>query len=162
SRGLPAGQSLGGNFTGVDVVQPAGGAYTILTMDNARHPVGGPYGLALLRTVNACGGSASQGQTLTAVVGAATPFLSYSIPAAAAPLLCGGAVGGSLTSANPFRFYSTAAAQDDVLRLLLTRGSDNFSPRVDLYDPTGAFIASTLDLTQKAKLDGNYLVLVSP
>ncbi len=236
ANGLQVGQNLSGNFTGVDVVQPAGGVYTILAMDNRSRPTGGPFGLALLRTVNACAVPAPQGQTIQGAATGVAPFLSYTIPAAAGdrlllrsasstpgfaaqmelydpagarldsqtfsisrqaaaagnytvivepsaprsvggfgfawqalnnpanatPLVCGASAAGSLTPATPFRFYSAGAAAADVLRLILTKGSDSFSPRVDLYDPSGAFVASTLDLTQKAKLDGNYLVLVSP
>jgi YD repeat-containing protein len=83
-------------------------------------------------------------------------------PAGASALACGGTTGGSLAGAGQFRYYSTAAAAGDVLRLLFTKLTDNFSPQVEVYDPTGARVASSLDITYKVPADGNYLVLVSP
>ena len=35
SQGNAAGQPLGGNYTGADVVSPAGGAYTVIASDAA-------------------------------------------------------------------------------------------------------------------------------
>jgi YD repeat-containing protein len=235
--GNPVGQSIAANYTGVDVVRPAGGAYTVVAMDSSARPTGAPFTLALLRTVNACAASAAQGQTVSGVITAGVPFVSYSLPAAAgdvllvrststtlgfaaqmelydatgarvdsqtygvarkataagnftvivgasapktgggyalswqllnnpaatAPLACGGAANGPLAGAGQFQWYSAAANAGDVLRLLLTRTSDNFSPQVDVYDPAGARLApSSLDITAAAKLDGSYLVAVGP
>ena len=234
AAGNPAGQSISANYTGVDVVKPAGGAYTVLAMDKSKHG-GGPYALDLLRTVNACAAAPAQGQTVAAAVTATVPFASYSIPAsagdallvrsasttpgfsaqmelydpagarvdsetyalartaaagnytvivgasspatgggyalswqalnrpaAAQPLACGKSTSGPLAGTNQFQYYAVPANAGDVLRLLLTKLSDNFAPQVDLYDPTGARVASALDITAPAALAGNYLAVVSP
>ncbi len=234
SGGNPVGQKISGNYAGLDVVKPAGGAYTILAMDASKHG-GGQYAVDLLRTVNACAATPAQGQTVAAAVTASMPFASYSIPASAgdallvrsasttpgfsaqmelydptgarvdsetyalsrattaghytvivgasAPgtgggyalswqalnrpaatqaLACGKSANGPLAGTNQFQYYAVAANAGDVLRLLLTKLSDNFSPQVDVYDPTGARIASGLDITATAASGGNYLAVVSP
>jgi YD repeat-containing protein len=232
--GNPAGQAVSANYTGVDVVNPAGGAYTVLAMDKSKHG-GGTYALDLLRTVNACAATPAEGQTVAATVTATVPFASYSVPAAAGdallmrsasttpgfsaqmelydptgarvdsetyaltrtaaagnytvivgasapgtgggytlswqalnrpagtqPLACGKSANGPLAPASQFQYYAVAANTGDVLRLLLTKLSDNFSPQLDVYDPTGARVASALDITATAAAAGNYLVMVSP
>jgi YD repeat-containing protein len=236
SSGNPVGQNISANYTGVDVVRPAAGTYTVIAMDSSTRPVGGPFTLDLLRTVNACAAPAAQGQTVSGVITAGTPFVSYSLPAAAGdallvrsasttpgfaaqmelydatgarvdsqtyalsrkasaagnvtvivgasapktgggyalswqtlnnpaattPLQCGGAVNGPMAGANQFQWYSAAASAGDVLRLLVTKTSDSFAPQMDVYDPTGARLASALDVTAAAKVDGGYLVAVGP
>ena len=232
----PAGQNMPGNFTGVDVVGPAGGAYTAVAMDTSKHPSGGSFGIGLLRTKNACAAPSPQGQTVSGVISGAEPFVSYSLPAksgdalavrsasltsgfaaqmelygpdgarldagafglsrkvaatgrytvivgASAPrtgggyllswqllnsptgasgLQCGGSTTASLSASSQFRYYAAGAKAGDVMRLVFTRISDNFSPQIELFDPAGNRLAATSDVTQKASADGNYLVMVSP
>jgi YD repeat-containing protein len=234
--GNAVGQNISANYTGVDVVRPAAGTYTVLAMDSSPYPTGGPFTVDLLRTVNACAAPSAQGQTLSGVITAAVPFVSYTVPASAGdsllvrsasttpgfaaqmelydgngqrvdsqtyaltrkatapgsftvivgasapktgggyamswqalnspagtvPLACGGTANGLLAGTNQFQWYTVPASAGDVLRLLLTRLSDSFSPQVDLYDPAGARLASALDITSAAKTDGNYLVAVGP
>jgi YD repeat-containing protein len=109
--------------------------------------------------------------TYTAVVGAAAARTggAYSItwqllnnPAGTSPLACGGSAAAALTASNQYRFYTATAAAGDMLRLIFTRLSDNFSPQVELYDPSGNRLAQTSDILQKAPSDGNYLVIVGP
>jgi YD repeat-containing protein len=83
-------------------------------------------------------------------------------PAGAQPLVCGGTSAASLTASAEFRYYSVSAAKGDVLRLIFNRLTDNFSPQIELFDPAGNRLAQTSDISQKAGIDGNYLVLVSP
>jgi YD repeat-containing protein len=234
--GKPVGQNVAANYTGVDVTRPAGGTYTVVAMDGSPRPTGGPFMMDLLRTVNACAAQAAPGQTVSGVITASVPFVSYSLPAAAgdsllvrststtpgfaaqmelydaggarvdsqtyalsrkattsgnftvivgasapqtgggyalswqmlnqpaatSPLACGSAANGPMAGTNQFQWYSAAASAGDVLRLLLTRTSDSFSPQMDVYDPTGARVASALDVTAAAKPGGNYLVAVGP
>ena len=234
--GNPVGQAINGNFTGVDVPQPAGGAYTVVATDNSSNPVGGPFDLDLLRTVNACGASPPQGQTAQGVISSAAPFLSYTIPASsgdsllvrssafnagfnalmelydpsgtrlnastyslsravatsgnytvivspAAPrtggafalswqalnnpaatgaLACGGSTTASLNVENQFRYYLAAANAGDLMRMVFTPLSTNFSPSIELYDPTGVRLSAAPSISQKAAATGNYLVIVGP
>jgi len=113
----------------------------------------------------------STGGTYTVVVGASVARTggAYSLawqllnnPAGSAPLACGGSAVASLTPANEFRYYTANAGAGDVMRLIFTRLSDNFSPQVELFQPDGTRLAQTSDITQKAGVDGNYLVVVSP
>ena len=83
-------------------------------------------------------------------------------PAGASPLACGGSTGGSLAGAGQFRYYTVSANAGDTLRMLFTKTGDNFSPQVELFDPTGARLAGSSDVTQKASSGGTYLVVVSP
>jgi YD repeat-containing protein len=105
------------------------------------------------------------------ILGAAVPLTAggYSFawqllnqPAGAAPLACGGATAGALSPSNQFRYYTLAANAGDILRLIFTSIGDNFSPQMEIFDPSGARIAAKSDVTQKATAGGNYLVLVSP
>jgi YD repeat-containing protein len=109
--------------------------------------------------------------TYTVILGAAVPLTAggYSFawqllnqPAGAAPLACGGATAGALSPSNQFRYYTLAANAGDILRLIFTSIGDNFSPQMEIFDPSGARIAAKSDVTQKATAGGNYLVLVSP
>jgi YD repeat-containing protein len=234
--GNPVGQSTSGNVTGVDVSQPAAGSYTVVAMDAGPLQAGGPFGVELLRTVNACSEASSQGQTVNGVINGAQPFISYSIPAtsgdalmvrsaslasgfaaqmdlydptgahlesstfelsstvsatgsytvvvgASAPLTAGGyalswqllnkpaatsslqcgvSTTASLSAANQFRYYLAGANAGDLIRLIFTKISANFSPQMELFDPTGARLAATSSISQKAKTGGAYLVVVSP
>src|SRR6185503_1488695 len=54
SQGVAVGSNISGSFTGIDVAQPAGGAYTVIATDGARRSVAGPYTVELLRTANPC------------------------------------------------------------------------------------------------------------
>jgi YD repeat-containing protein len=236
SLGNPVGQSTSGNVTGVDVTQPAGGAYTVVAMDAGPLQAGGPFGVELLRTINACSAASPQGQTVDGVINGSEPFISYSMPAtqgdslmvrsasltpgfaaqmdlydptgvrvnsstfeisskvaatgsytvivgASAPLTaggyalswqllnnpaatsalqCGGSTTASLSATNQFRYYLAGANAGDLIRLIFTRISANFSPQIELFDPTGARLAATSSISQKAKSGGAYLVVVSP
>jgi YD repeat-containing protein len=231
------GQSISGsNFTGVDVVRPGGGVYTVVAMDASKRPSGGPFGMGLLRTKNACAAPSPRGQTVSGVVSGAVPFVSYTLPAksgdalavrsasftpgfvaqmdlydpdgarldsrtfglsqkaaaagdytvivgASAPrtgggyalswqvlnnpagapgLQCGGSTTALLSASGEFRYYLAGAGAGDVMRLIFTKISDNFSPQIELFDPAGNRLAATFDITQKAPSDGNYLVVVGP
>jgi YD repeat-containing protein len=235
--GNPVGQSTSGNVTGVDVVQPAAGVYTVVGMDAGVRQAGGPFGIELLRTKNACAAAPPQGQTVTGVVNGAQPFTSYSIqatdgdallvrsssvtpgfaaqmdlydpsgvhldsgstfalsrkvsatgtytvivgasaplstggyalswqllnkPAATSALQCGGSTTASLSAANEFRYYLAGANAGDLMRLVFTKISDNFFPQIELFDPTGAKLPTTSDISVKAASGGAYLVVVSP
>jgi YD repeat-containing protein len=83
-------------------------------------------------------------------------------PVGASPLPCGGSATASLTASGEFRYYSANAASGDLMRLIFTRLSDNFSPQIELFDPAGNRLAQTSDISQKAAADGSYLVVVSP
>jgi YD repeat-containing protein len=110
--------------------------------------------------------------TYTVVVGGLAPrtagaySLSWQLlnnPANSGALACGGSTQGLLTPSGEFRYYTANASAGDVMRLIFTRLSDNFSPQVEIYDPGGARLpVSTSDITQKAGSDGNYLVVVGP
>jgi YD repeat-containing protein len=236
AQGNSVGQSASGNVTGVDVVVPAAGVYTVVAMDDSLRQAGGPFGVELLRTRNACSAAAAQGTTVRGVVNGEEPFISYSIPAsngdallvrsasvtpgfaaqmdlydpsgvrldsstfalsrtvsatgtytvivgASAPLTaggyalswqllnkpaatsalqCGGSITASLSAANQFRYYLAGANAGDLMRLILTKISDNFFPQIELFDPTGARISGASDVSQKVKSGGAYLVVVSP
>ncbi len=236
SHGNSAGQSISGNQVGVDVTQPAGGSYTVIATDANPHPTGGPFGIDLLRTVNACGVTPAQAQTAMGVVSGTTPYLAYTIPAnsgdalsvrsasftpgfsaqmdlydptgarldsetfgisrkaalagnytvivgaaaartggayslawqtlnhpaGASALACGSSTTASLTASAEFRYYAVGAAAGDVMRLIFNSLSDNFSPQIELFDPTGNRVAQTSDISQQAAAGGSYLVLISP
>ena len=133
AQGNLAGQNISGSLTGVDVTQPAGGSYTIIATDASKHPTGGPFGIDLLRTVNACGVTAPQGQTASGVVSGAKPYLSYTIP----------------------------VNSGDALSVRSASFTPGFSAQMDLYDPTGARVDSaTFGLSRKIALAGNYTVIV--
>ncbi|HEY1337802.1 MAG TPA: hypothetical protein VGF59_09855, partial [Bryobacteraceae bacterium] len=235
--GTAVGQPSSGAYTGVDVVKPVGGAYTVLAFDANRNSTGGPFGIELLRTNNACAAApAPQGQTMTGVVSGAAPFTSYTLPvsagdallvrsasstpgftpqmelydpdgaridattfgisrrttaggnytvvvgatalrgtgafslswqlmnqpAAAAPLACGGSATASLSSTTEYRYYTVAANTGDLMRLIFTKLSDNFSPQVELFTPAGVRLAANSDVSQRAAADGGYLLVVGP
>jgi YD repeat-containing protein len=135
--GNPVGQAIAGNFTGVDVPQPAGGAYTVVATDAdpSPNPAGGPFDLDLLRTVNACGASPPQGQTAQGVISGAEPFLSYTIPA---------------TSGDSLLVRSAAF-------------NSGFNALMEIYDPTGTRLsASTYSLSRSVTTTGSYTVIVGP
>ena len=237
SLGNSVGQGASGNVAGVDVVQPAAGVYTVVAMDASVRQAGGPFGIELLRTRNACSAASQQGQTVNGVINGAQPFISYSIPAtngdslmvrsasitpgfaaqmdlydptgvhldsstfalpsrkvsatgtytvivgASAPLStggyalswqllnkpaatsalqCGGSTTASLSAANEFRYYLAGANAGDLMRLVFTKISANFSPQIELFDPTGAKLTGASDISQKVASGGAYLVVVSP
>jgi YD repeat-containing protein len=235
-QGNSVGQSTSGNVTGVDVAQPVAGAYTVVAMDQSPLQAGGPFGIELLRTKNACSAASPQGTTVNGVINGAQPFISYSIPAtngdallvrsasitpgfaalmdlydptgvrldsgtfalsrtvsatgsytvvvgASAPLTgggyalswqllnnpaatsalqCGGSTTASLSAANQFRYYLAGANAGDLIRLIFTKISANFSPQIELFDPTGTRLTGVSNISQKAKSGGAYLVVVSP
>jgi len=132
-QGIPAGQTISASFTGVDVAQPAAGTYTVVAMDAATHPAGGPFGIGLVQTVNACAAAAAQGQTITETITAVQPFVSYSIPVSS-----GDALLVRSASANP-----------------------GFTAQMDLYDPAGARLDSeTFGISRKVATAGTYTVVV--
>jgi YD repeat-containing protein len=234
--GNQVGQNASGNVTGVDVAQPAAGTNTVVAMDASALQAGGPFGIELLRTKNACSTAAAQGQTVNGVINGAQPFLSYSIPAtnadalmvrsasltpgfaaqmdlydpsgahlpsstfeilqpvsttgtytvilsgsaplttggyalswqllnkpaATSALQCGGSTTASLSATNQFRYYLAGANAGDLLRLIFTRISANFSPQIELFDPSGARLTGVSNISKTAKAGGAYLVVVSP
>ena len=120
-QGNPVGQSTSGNVTGVDVAQPAAGAYTVVAMDAGVLQAGGPFGIELLRTKNACSAAPAQGQTVNGVINGAQPFISYSIP----------------------------ATNGDALLVRSASVTPGFAAQMDLYDPTGVRLHSgTFALSQ--------------
>jgi YD repeat-containing protein len=133
--GNPVGTAIVGNFTGVDVPQPAAGTYTVVATDNSPNPTGGPFDLDLLRTVNACGAAPTQGQTAQGVISAAAPFASYTIPASAG----------------------------DSLLVRSAAFNSGFNALMEIYDPTGTRLnASTYSLSRNVTASGNYTVIVGP
>jgi len=109
--------------------------------------------------------------TYTVVVGASAPLstggyaLSWQLlnkPAATSALQCGGSTTASLSATNEFRYYLAGANAGDLMRLVFTKISANFSPQIELFDSTGARIAAASDISQKVKSGGAYLVVVSP
>jgi YD repeat-containing protein len=84
-------------------------------------------------------------------------------PANTSSLNCGSTVAGSLASDSAFRYYQAGLSANDVGKFLLTRSSDNFSPIMELYDPTGSRVSSnTSEISQRLTRAGNYLMVVSP
>ena len=236
SQGNAAGQPLGGNYTGLDVASPAGGAYTVIASDDGRRAAGGSFSVALLRTKMVAGRRLRRAKPVSGVVSGGAPFASYTIaategdvvavrsasftsgfaalmelydpngsrldsqtysvsrkaavsgtytvivgasaprtaggfalvwqllnsPAGTSPLQCGGTTSASLTAAKQFRYYSASLNAGDLIRMIFTRSSENFTPQVELFDPAGARVAASSDITLKAAAGGNYLVLVSP
>lgn len=111
------------------------------------------------------------GGNYTALVSAATPrtggayALSWQLlnrPAGTSALECGGSTTASLSAASGFRYYTAAANAGDTLRMIFTRISSNFSPQIEIFDPTGLRVAASSDITQTVNATGNYLVVVSP
>jgi len=130
-----------------------------------------PTGVHLPSSTFALSQAVSATGTYTVVVGASAPLttggyaLSWQLlnkPAATSALQCGGSTTASLSAANQFRYYVAGANAGDVMRLIFTKISANFSPQMELFDPTGARLAATPNISQKAKSGGAYLVVVSP
>ncbi len=130
-----------------------------------------PDGVRLDSGVFSLSRKAAATGSYTLILGAAAPRTAggYSFawqllnqPAGASPLACGGSTAGALSASSQFRYYTLAAATGDTMRLILTRISDNFSPQIEIFDPAGARISATSDVSQKAVAGGNYLVVVSP
>ena len=130
-----------------------------------------PTGVRLDSGVFSLSRKAAASGNYTVVLGAASPRTAggYSFawqllnqPAGAAPLVCGGSTTGALSASSQFRYYTLAANAGDILRLLFTRISDNFSSQIEIFDPSGARLAASSDVTQKVSAAGNYLVVVSP
>jgi YD repeat-containing protein len=133
SLGNLAGQSTSGNVTGVDVTQAAAGAYTVIAMDAGLLQAGGPFGVELLRTTNACSAASPQGQTVNGVINGAQPFISYSVP----------------------------ASNGDALMVRSASFTPGFAAQMDLYDPTGAHLdSSTFELSRTVSATGSYTVVV--
>jgi YD repeat-containing protein len=134
SLGNSVGQGTSGNITGVDVVQPAAGVYTVVAMDASVRQAGGAFGIELLRTKNACSTAPPQGQTVTGVVNGAQPFISYSIQ----------------------------ANNGDALLVRSSSVTPGFAAQMDLYDPSGVHLdSSTFALpSRKVSATGTYTVIV--
>src|ERR1019366_649253 len=132
-QGNPVGQSASGNITGVDVAQPAAGVYTVVAMDAGVRQAGGPFGIELLRTRNACSAASPQGQTVTGVVNGGEPFISYSI----------------------------LASTGDALLVRSASITPGFAAQMALYDPPGARLdSSTFKLSRTVSATGIYTVIV--
>ena len=130
-----------------------------------------PDGARLDAGVFSLSRKAAASGTYTVIVGAAAPLTAggYSFawqllnrPAGGLPLACGATIAGALSASNQFRYYTLAADAGDVLRLIFNSIGDNFTPQMEIFDPSGARIAAKSDVTQKAGAGGNYLVVVSP
>jgi YD repeat-containing protein len=133
SQGNAAGQANNGIFTGVDVVKPAGGQYTIVALDNSKNPQTGSFAVDLLRTKNACGQALGQGQTASGVVSAASPFQAYTVTANAG----------------------------DTLALRSASSTAGFSAQMEIYDPDGNRLDSgVFGLSRKAAASGTYTVIL--
>ena len=130
-----------------------------------------PDGLRLDAGVFSLSRKAAASGTYTVILGAAVPLTAggYSFawqllnrPAGGLPLACGATTAAALSPATQFRYYSLAADAGDILRLIFTSIGDNFSPQMEIFDPSGTRIAAKSDVTQTAAAGGNYLVMVSP
>ena len=130
-----------------------------------------PGGARLDAGVFSLSRTAAASGTYTVILGAAVPLTAggYSFawqllnrPAGGLPLPCGATTAAALSPANQFRYYTLAANAGDILRLIFTSIGDNFSPQMEIFDPSGARIAAKSDVTQTAAAGGNYLVMVSP
>ena len=134
AQGNPFGQALSGSFTGVDVVAPPAGTYTIVALDTSNSPQPATFTLDLMRTTNACSVPAAAGKTTPGVISTAAPLLAYSIPVTAG----------------------------DVLALRSASSTPGFSAQMELYDPTGARLdAGVFGISRKIAATGTYTVLVS-
>jgi YD repeat-containing protein len=135
SQGIRTGQSLAGAFTGVDVVAPGAGSYTIIAADNSKTPGTGTFTLDLMRTRNACGQPIAQGRTLSGLVSAAVPLTAFTLQ----------------------------ASQDDVLSLRSASSTPGFSAQMEMYDPAGNRMdSSVFSISHKAPASGTYTVIVGP
>ena len=130
-----------------------------------------PDGARLDTSVFSLSRKAAASGTYTVILGAAAPLTAggYSFawqllnrPAGASPLACGATIAGVLSPSSQFRYYTLAADAGDILRLIFTSIGDNFSPQMEIFDPSGTRIAAKSDVSQKAAAGGNYLVVVSP
>jgi YD repeat-containing protein len=135
AAGNGVGSPLPGGQPGVDVVNGAGGLYTVVAADGSAHPTGAPFTVDLLRTSNACGATPSKGQTVRSLITPQAPYQVYSLPLQAGDAL-------SVRSASQ------------------TAG---FSAQMELYDPSGARVDSqTFALSRRTAADGAYTVIVGP
>jgi YD repeat-containing protein len=133
-QGNAAGQPTGGGITGVDVLQPVAGSYTIVALDTSATPQPATFALDLMRTVNACGGTAAAGMTTSGVISATAPILAYTIP----------------------------ATNGDMLALRSASTTPGFAAQMELYGPDGGRVdASVFGISRKVAATGNYTVLVS-
>ena len=130
-----------------------------------------PTGARLDAGVFSLSRKAAASGTYTVILGAAAPLTAggYSFvwqllnrPAGASPLVCGATTAGALSPSSQFRYYTLAASAGDILRLIFTSTGDNFAPQMEIFDPSGVRVAAKSDVTQKAAIDGNYLVVLSP
>jgi YD repeat-containing protein len=132
-QGAPTGSPFSGASSGMDVVKPKGGTYTVVAVDNNKTPLTGSFTMELLRTKNACAVALPQGQTTSGVISASTPYMGYTLSAAAGDTL-------SLRSAS-----STAG----------------FNAQIEVYDPDGQRLdAGVFGLTRKLTSAGTYTVLL--
>src|ERR1022692_589959 len=130
-----------------------------------------PNGARLDAGVFSLSRKAAASGTYTVILGAAAPLTAggYSFawqllnrPAGASPLACGATIASALSPSSQFNYYTLAASAGDILRLIFTSIGDNFSPQMEVFDPSGTRIAAKSDVTQMAAAGGNYLVVVSP
>ena len=84
-------------------------------------------------------------------------------PAGTLPLACGRTLEDFLTPVSQFRYYTANANAGDLLRVLLTRASDGFGPKMELYTPAGAQIGGRVtEVNAPAAVAGDYLIAVGP
>ena len=133
AQGNAIGQAISGSFPAVDVLKPAAGVYTILTLDTSTTPLPSTFTLDLMRTTNACSVPSAAGKTIPGVVSAAAPLLAYSIPATAGDLL-------ALRSAST---------------------TPGFAAQMELYGPDGGRLDSAVfGISRTVATTGTYTVLV--
>ena len=133
----PKGASVGSAFTGassgVDVVKPSAGTYTVVALDNSKTAAAGSYAMELLRTKNACAAPIAQGKTVNGVVSATAPFAAYSF----------------------------TASSGDTLALRSASSTSGFSAQMEIYDPDGQKLdASVFGVTRKLSATGSYTVIL--
>ncbi len=130
-----------------------------------------PTGAHLQSNTYGISATAAATGNYTVVVGANAPrtagayAFSWQLlnkPAGATALACGGSATSSLSLSSQYRYYTLAANTGDLMRLIFTPISDNFSPQIELYDPSGTRLASNSNISQKAAATGNYLAIVGP
>src|SRR5262249_1909035 len=99
----------------------------------SRTPGTGTFTLDLVRTRNACGQPLAQGRTVTGVLSAAVPLVSYTL----------------------------SAAQDDILSLRSASSTPGFATQMELYDPDGNRLdGAVFAVSRKAPAAGTYTVIV--
>jgi YD repeat-containing protein len=132
-QGAPTGTAFSNASSGVDVVKPAAGAYTVIALDNNKTPSAGSYSMELLRTRNACAAALPQGQMASGVISATAPFAAYTL----------------------------TATSGDSLALRSASSTPGFSAQMELYDPDGQRLDSgVFGLHRALSATGVYTVIL--